>query len=303
MRSRLWIIMASMAISLILFNSVSRAAITQSESNLSSLTLQIGIPKTEFMPLEPIPITITLKNATNEPILEHTSISFSSGDVELFIGDNASKMHPFNGDISRLKKYGQYNQQMIKPGVQIQLEQLLDINLDKNCFQPGNYQIYLILHDLTTQQKIQSNTLTIQILEPTGLDLQALDYLRRNGDISSFFSGFTMLGNEAQQNVLQTFTANFRATNYGNYAAFLLGNYYLSKGEYERAIEQLDSLAGNTAFIHNDNVLLHLVEANIKLRKVEQAKSYLQILKDKHPTSHHIPEAAMFVYQADRNSK
>jgi len=48
-------------------------------------TLTLETPKARYLELQPIPIVITLKNETNEPLVGHKGLEFGTGYLQLFV--------------------------------------------------------------------------------------------------------------------------------------------------------------------------------------------------------------------------
>ena len=56
-----------------------------SQPQFKDLKLQIISPRASLLPLEPVPLIIKLTNTTNQSILGHISIGFSSHKIHIFV--------------------------------------------------------------------------------------------------------------------------------------------------------------------------------------------------------------------------
>jgi TolA-binding protein len=249
----------------------------QQASGFSNLTLEVTVAKEEFIQFEPIPLTLTLSNKTDQPIFGHSVLDLSSSLISLLVGRDNSELQEVEERLSLLSGGMRVHEKIIRPGENHQSKQLLTIHLDKIFPETGSYQIQFVLRDLTGQEAIKSNRLKIRIREPKDLETQALYYITSKAYPSYFLTGSTSFGSDL--NSLQEFVSHFRETPYGDYAAYKLGRLYFVREQYEAAIESLEKLATKPDFIFATQVLSDLVQANDKLGNTEKAKRYLDMLK------------------------
>lgn len=153
----------------------------------------------------------------------------------------------------------------IKPGEAFPLKQLIDIDLDKIFPYPGEFQLQAELLDVDGKKTIKSNHLRVRIIEPAGLDRQALDFIKNNSNPSYFLNGYERIVNKKPLSILEEFVSRFSETAYGNYAAFQLGEVYLSKKDYEKAIKHLEKLAKKSDFVFAERVEDYLDKAKEKI--------------------------------------
>lgn len=79
--------------SLILLIFSSNKTISQQTPSLKDLTLTIATTKQTFLPLEPIPLTLTVKNNTAQPITAYIDLSFVGRRIKIFVqGPNAEEI-------------------------------------------------------------------------------------------------------------------------------------------------------------------------------------------------------------------
>ncbi len=112
--------------------------------------------------------------------------------------------------------------------------------------------VYVQVHDAKWSNEIKSNVLTVRILQPEGLNLEALKYIKTLSASSYFFSGVGFSSEAEQRTALEVFTAKFGETLYGDYAAFLLGERYFYDKDYTRADAQFSLLANKADFVFAD---------------------------------------------------
>jgi TolA-binding protein len=254
--------------------------------NFSYLKLEIATTKEEFVQVEPIPIILSLRNETKMPINGHTALEFRHGLIELFTIHNDSGRQKIQ-DLSPVS-FTAVDSERIAPGEQHQTTQLLIIKLDKIFPEPGTYEIQAVLNDITSDKAIESNPVTVQIIEPAGIDSSALEYMETEGDPSYFLSGMALYDSDDAQNALEEFVQYFGDSSYGDYATYLLGRMYLFEAQYEEATEQISQVATKEDFVLADQALHYLVQANTKLGNMEEAEYYLEMLELRYPDSDYV---------------
>lgn len=237
---------------------------SQSEG-FAALTLEIALPKEEFFQLEPIPITLNLKNDTDHPIMGHAALDFDLHHVRLSVTPADGQKTQLK-DLTMLRSLVSVPRHQIKPGQSYQSKQLITIGLNRSFPQPGTYQLQAVFTDVDGAEKVESNVLTIRILEPTGLNTQALNFINSNADPAYFFNGYGLSLRDNSLEVLQEFVSRFEQSAYGDYATFLLGETLFSMKDYGRALPHLTKLAENSNFIFADKVTEYLNKTQETLR-------------------------------------
>jgi len=203
-------------------------------TTFSNLTFEIATDKKEFVRLEPIPVTLTLSNKTDHTIPGHGALGFSANLVKVFVARNDDKPH----EIQQLSPFAAevvVRPVEMRPGESFQAKELLALNLGAVFPEPGAYRLYSVLFDPNSKQQVRSNTLSVHILEPEGIDRQAFEFLQANSKDANLLSGRYLSGNRKAQNALEMFVRIFDKSVYGDYAAFLLGELYFEQEEYDRA--------------------------------------------------------------------
>lgn len=299
MKTKFWYGTIFTTILLVLAVKAGFAETTQqkSEASFADLRLEITAAKKEFLLLEPISLIFRLNNETNQPILGHKELTFSSRYIELLIFHNGEmkKSRLLSPTISNvfLKPI------VINPGERYKLKQQLSFHMNQNFHEPGLYQIQAVLHDIDWKTETKSNLLDVRILEPKERDLQAFNYIKTINP-ANFFSGVGFHDLAQELSVMDDLVSNFGETVYGDYAAFALGEAYFAKEEYEKAIKYLTNPAEKKDFPFADQALSYLALANVKLHNLEKAGIYLKTLKARFPDSECIRKTDIIVSQNNR---
>jgi hypothetical protein len=225
--------------------------------SFSDLTLNVETTKDEFAQLEPIPITIRLINQTSHPAMGHSALDFSNNFIKVFFSRGEGQMREVE-NLSPVRANTAAPSVRIEPGGRFESTQVLSFNLDKNFLQPGVYQIQLTLSDSKWNEEIKSNLITIRVVRPEGINLQAFEYIKHVGAASYFFSGIGFPSQEQQRNVLEDFTYRFGESIYGPYAEFSLGELYFYEKDYKKAAQRLGKVAKRPEFALADKAEKYL---------------------------------------------
>lgn len=260
MKNRMFVIIVILAISIILlqFPKVETQTIQQEE--FSNLKLNISTDKQEYFLLEPIPITFEVSNPTSSIIMGHTSFNLRSNRTALLIRKDNGEEERFIGFSPRPKQIG-IIPRPIKPGETHHVEELLDYRLSEMFPTPGEYQIQAIFYN-EDKQKAFSNTITIEILAPEGLNKNAYDFINQSSIAGMFFTGSSRL--KEQEKVWKRFLLNYSETVYTDYVTFILGEQLFSGGKFEEAEILLQKLTSKTKFVFSEKVKDYLLKIDQK---------------------------------------
>jgi hypothetical protein len=143
---------------------------------------------------------------------------------------------------------------VMQPGEQVQGSWLLETQLlDRFFLNAGTYSFRVEFeYDRGVpgepRTKITSNSISINVLEPQGINLQAYQYIRENFGASSH-----NLNNHAIAELRQEFVNRFRNTVYAKYIIVKLGEDYQRLGEDAKAVRELCKISGEN-FHHSERV-------------------------------------------------
>jgi hypothetical protein len=190
----------------------------------------------------------------------------------------------------------------MEPGRSQELQLVFVPSEYRKLLQPGRCEIKAIL-DVKPNITAVSDPLMIEIVEPSGLDLDAIRYMRRKGLPAYFFEGrLTMPDGKGQSAIwaeaianLEEFVALYSGTSYGDYASLTLGEFYYFQQQNALAISTLERLAGKDEFPRLDSVLATLAAAHARLKNTAKAKDFLEMLRSRCPNSELIKSTAEFI--------
>lgn len=225
----------------------------------SDLTFKIAPTRETFLLMEPITLNISLSNDTASPIPGHQYIDFNGLFVDLDVtNQNGDKMRISSLPTLRAMKEGIEN----KPIPPNQRFEVTDVFYTMHRYFPdtGTYKLEATLRDATGQQEIKSEPVIIKIIEPTGRDRLAYNFLKTKTVRPFFFNG-DVRDNEGFKH-LENIANQFGDTNYGDYAGFVIANKYRFRGDNVRAKTMLQRLLlrPNFVFIEGARRLLAQIE-------------------------------------------
>ena len=238
-------------------------------STFAALTLDIGLTKDEFAPLEPIPMVLKLENRTKRAVLGHDAIRFSENHIELFVIPSSGPVKKF--DIAKpVRQLVEVGRIVFQPGESYRVKDLLTIGMNDILSEPGEYQIQVVAHGANWFQEVKSNLLRLHITEPTGANRRALNLIRSESALPNKFAGYDLSENRQAFAILEALSNDFSETVYSDYASFRVGEFYFFTKSYAKAREYLDKLANKTDFIFANKVSDHLNKLKGELSKESQ---------------------------------
>ncbi|MBI1829305.1 MAG: hypothetical protein HYR87_07525 [Thaumarchaeota archaeon] len=292
MKNIIYLIISLSAI--LLFAGMVLAQETPPDSSFEQLTLKLSSTKEEFVQLEPIPVILSLSNNTNHPLLGHSVLQFTHGPIiQVFVTHNEETKEM---ELSYLLSCISINKRIIQPGEHYNTTQALKIGLSEIFYEPGLYNMQVILHDADFKYVIRSNPVSINILAATGTQAEAIDYIKYTSNPAKFFTPL-----ELNIPVLEQFLVRFKGTAQWNYVALLLGQTYSSsdnKDEHIKALHLFEQLSKDKNFVFADGALTYAVDVSMKLGETEHAKQFLQTLKSLYPDSPSIIRAEQLIEQS-----
>lgn len=221
--------------------------LSQERLAFTNLTLDIAATKNEFVPLEPIPIVVTLRNSTAKTIAWRYALS--PNHVELFAVSSAGS--PTKLEIQKaLRELIEVSPhpKVLKPGDVEHFKPFITMGLNDALSRPGDYQILAVAHGANWNEEVRSKPLSVRIVQPQGVNEQVFNYIKRTTS-SDIFAGWDLSGNQGMASALEAVANEFVDLAYSDYASFRLGEFYFYKDENARAKIYLDRLAGRRDFV------------------------------------------------------
>lgn len=232
------------------------------ESNLTArpftnLTFEIDVPPQTILPLQPIPLIIRQKNMTNEKVLGYKSIGMNKMPFYLQIKKGGSNQSKTMGDFSQMFAYGSHVNVEIPPNSVIEAKEWLTLGLNVYFPEPGTYEVKAIIRNENRTQFVESNAINIEIQEPTGTDVNVYNLIKTSRFPESLFGGDYF---DKTRNTLENISTRFSTSGYSKNAAFVLGEKYFIRREYQKALLNLIRLEDDRNFIFAEKVRHYLAE-------------------------------------------
>lgn len=290
------------AIVLSIMHVLSAGTIAEPVGDFKELTLEIATTVREVLPMEPMPITITLSNNTETPITGHTQINPGIGAVTIYVAKGNQSFEQFHS-ADWVLLTGIRGEVVLKPGFRKSVSGYLfyahPANLDKEnrgryLFEsPGIYRIKATFDDMNGESRIESNVLTVEAKQPTGEDAAAYRFLKdlQDSQEKDVYYGNFLLADFAGQKVLQKqeeFISKFPDSRYSRCLYYSLGlTYHRSERQQNsvRGIQFLKKAAGYDDFFLAKEALLKLIQTLEKQGKSDQAWRYKKVFARRFPES------------------
>lgn len=207
---------------------------------MKDLTFSIATTKQTFLPLEPIPFLMTVKNNTTEPITTYIDLSFTGRHLKLFVQKpnepeieirQLSYMSDGGGPFDGTRR--------LMPNDEIKESELLALEMGKYFSTPGNYRITAVLCDREGCTD-RSQPMSLMLTEPQGQDLQAYNFIKASNPDIFFVS--------REKRIMDQFVARFQSTPYNDYAQEVIGDDHLFFKRYLQAITAYEKISPQYAF-------------------------------------------------------
>jgi hypothetical protein len=210
------------------------------------LTLTLATPKKSYLELQPIPLVITLKNETNEPLEGHGVLGFGTGYLQLYVdrGNGPEEI----SQLTVMKKTIFASPREFKPGEEVSVTERLNLKLNEVFPGPGTYRLHARLVAIGGKETVSSKPIKVEIVAPDGLDAHALQYIREHDDPAYFFTGLNAVKNPERLQVLENFNAIYSQSGYADDASFLLGQVQFARRDYQKARMLLEKLSKKSDF-------------------------------------------------------
>lgn len=232
----------------------------QSDSEVrpfTDLTLEITTTKDSLLPLQPIPIVIKLSNKTSQPILGYNSIRFGLVPLYLYARKSGETEKTPIVPVTAIRTLTDYRGVKIAAGETREWKDWLTLRLNEYFAKPGNYQLQLVLVSPDGSQRIESNMLDIEILEPTEINREVHNLIKNNSTPEDLFSGVDF--NKAKS-TLEIIATKFPNSGYSKSANFLLGEIGFHRKQYPQALGRLMKLEHDKDFIFAEKVKKYIDE-------------------------------------------
>lgn len=211
--------------------------------------------KTDYVPLEPVRIKCKFLNKTNEAQTIIPPDFKSESGIEVDFNGERKQFY----EISLFRVFIARQPMALQVGKEIEQIITLDTKLDEFFPKPGSYSIRLVVR-AAEGKTVESNALEINIVEPEGIDKEALNFIRQNKIHNTYPMLFTWKEDVKAKNgktLLEEFVSKYSESVYGELAIYKLGKLYFIKGENEKARIEFEKLKfSKNPLIYNNETFI-----------------------------------------------
>jgi hypothetical protein len=200
---------------------------------VSRLTFRVSTENRVLLPLEPVPITLSVINNTPNPIRGYLAVSFESSNLKLIVRQPSGKVVESDQlSVVRALDIKDPNS-VVLPGAEQTSHEWLTFDQETLFPTVGVYQLTFQAFEWPSREWRASNPVTVRVGGPRADDRAAYEYLRQSPKAADgWFEVF-----DADE--LEQFLALFPNSRYADYARTALGNWKVIKNDYQRAVELL----------------------------------------------------------------
>jgi hypothetical protein len=252
------------------------SSIVEAQTNSSGLSLELSSSQKTFLRAEPITFNLKLFNQTDQPVTLRGSVS-NLGNMNFLITNSEGIKSNSPGIPSSLDGapylIGSYASSLrtMQPGEKNEQSSLLERDLAEKLFpNPGKYDLQIEFGYTTNVPgevvRILSNSISIDILEPEGINRQAYQFIKEKLNTARRSSN-----NRVVTEVTQEFVDKYRNSVYAKYIIMDLASVYQAMGDDKKALRELCKISGEK-FHHSKQVERIVLEINEKLNPIDWDK-------------------------------
>lgn len=203
----------------------------QLRANAAKIEFRVALAKNQFHLLEPVRMIAKFKNPTSE------SLEIYEPNFEEQLGIRFSGNEKEATEKVRFKYYLSVPAKLLKLAPGQELEKTVILSPGYNLFgNQGPVEVQFYLSNLS-KQSIWSNKINIEVVEPAGINREALDYLLENlGSENDLFTPRS--GEEKTETllILETFLEKFKHSAYSDAVRFELAKLYKIKRKTDKSV-------------------------------------------------------------------
>ena len=201
----------------------------------AQVSYEVSADQVTVLPLEPVFLTFTVANRTVGVVRDRLDPDISSATI--LIRQPGGQTVESSRLSTRLGKSEAIGERLMAPGEVRASRNRLEVNLDRFFPTPGTYQVRFKASD-DSGTPFWSNVVVLRVLEPTGADRAAYDFLRESPNAGWWFAS-------AKKSELDDFLIFFPDSAYADVARLELGMHAHAAGDYELATQLLTAVAAS----------------------------------------------------------
>lgn len=207
------------------------------EERFPSLSLELGIEQREYLLGEPIHFTVQMKNNTSLPVVAHKKIAVGYGYLQILVAFEEGDYKKYLGPQWGIKDvFGDFVS-TLQPGESMTTSASIFHNHPTRTrasiptryalLRSGTYTVKAVLNNLGFREKIESEEVTVQLIEPEGDDAVVWEQMKRDPQYAYFIQtgGATSDASRITQ-ALEEIQATYPASRYVEHIILALQKHY-----------------------------------------------------------------------------
>lgn len=231
---------------------------SEKSGKFSDLTFTISTDKAEFLPMEPVRLSLTVSNNTTSVIKGHSTMQFRFKYVGIAVKNESGQTKQIPQLSALVSRISAPNMIPIQQNQQFQVSEVF-YNLHDSYSELGNYTIQATLFDAQHKDFVLSNPVTIKIVKPDGINAEAYNFLKKFQGVGLLLSG------GMEFDVYTELSNKFPNTLYSDYSDYIIAKRYLFEKDYSKAEPILRHLSQSQTFIFKS-------EVEQKLARIEELR-------------------------------
>jgi hypothetical protein len=263
----------------------------------TDLTLRVRASDAPVLPMEAVPLRIELSNDTPRPVLGHENILPTSRILDLYLARPQEGFRCIGLATLPIVSVSGLRLRPLRPGYfKAKTVPLWWGEFDGGpqvafFASPGEYRVKAVLHSVVGEESIESNVVTINVVEPGPRDAAAWEFIRRRTEETQrfFFKTASIPGQGVGE--LEAFIEQFPDSRYTAYARYTLGCEVWHAKRLSAGAAALEKTLAEEGFPLREEVLYYLVFIYSLQGRFERAEDRLATLRAEFPESRFLPSA------------
>lgn len=191
-----YLTLVNLVIALLMVSTAPAQERSPGEEGFISLSLELGIERSEYLLGEPIHFTVQVKNDTALPVVAHRKIAVGFGYLQILVAFEGGDYKKYLGPRWGIKDvFGDFVA-TLQPGESMTTSASIFYNHPTRTkksiptkyamLRSGKYSVKAVLNNLGFRERIESEEVTIQLIEPEGDDAAVWEEIKRDPQYAYF---------------------------------------------------------------------------------------------------------------------
>jgi len=240
---------------------LSQTAISPKTDDFNKMSFDVTFDRASYLPVEPVFVTFRFSNPAEAAAISDTPNFLQEARVEVNFNGKTKEINW----LSSVTGGGIRFPRTFKSGEFYESKEMLGPIFGWHFTEPGKYEIQFVLRSSDGTRSIRSKILYLTIEDATGINGQALEFLRKH---DKYFGSSSWVFSERDAiDLLETFVREYETSVYGELGTLSLAYSYLGKKELERAKFEFEKISSSGNKMIADDAKRSIADIERKIRE------------------------------------